>query len=169
MRKASYVVLVAIFVLGSVLAGGFASPATAKEPKILEFDSMVGVPLALTGTQNPIRGINGGGLPWTVGSAFGELKASGKLEITVQGLVFAAGPNVGKNTVANFKAIVSCIRSDGAVENLSTGLFPATIGFAADGGGNAQIEATLALPQPCIAPLVFVASPGGSWFATTGK
>jgi hypothetical protein len=155
-------------ILGSALFSGQTSTVTAKEPKILEFGSMVGVPQALTGTQNPIRGINGGGLPWTVASANGELKTSGKLEIEIRGLVFAAGPNLGKNTVANFRAIVSCLRSDGGVENVTSGLFPATLGAAEEGGGNASIETTLALPQPCIAPLVFVTSPNGAWFAATG-
>jgi hypothetical protein len=56
---------------------------------------MVGLPQAFTGTSNPIRGINRGGLPWAIGSAHGELKQSGKLELKVTGLVFAAGPNVG--------------------------------------------------------------------------
>ena len=169
MRKVILLTLAAAMILGGVLFSGRFSPATAKEPKILEFDTMVGLPQAFTGAQNPIRGINGGGLPWAISSAKGELKASGKLEITVQGLVFAAGPNVGKNTVANFRAIVSCLKSDGGVENVTTGLFPATLGAAVDGGGNAKIETTLALPQPCIAPLVFVTSPTGAWFAATGK
>ena len=169
MRKAILVVLALVMILGGVLFSGLVSPVTAKEPKILEFDNMVGLPQAFTGTQNPIRGINGGGLPWTLSSAQSELKASGKLEINVQGLVFAAGPNVGKNTVPNFRAIVSCLKSDGSVENVTSGLFSATLGAAADGGGNAKIETTLALPQPCIAPLVFVTSPTGAWFATIGK
>ena len=37
---------------------------------------------------------------WAIGPSYGELKASGRLEIVVNDLVFAAGPNVGKNTVA---------------------------------------------------------------------
>jgi hypothetical protein len=169
MRKIIFVLLAAVVILGSMLFSGRFSPATAKEPKILEFDTMVGLPQAFTGTQNPIRGINGGGLPWTIGSAHGELKTSGKLEIDVQGLVFAAGPNVGKNTISNFRAIVSCLKSDGSVENVVSNLFPATLGAAVDGGGNAKIETTLTLPQPCIAPIIFVTSPTGAWFATTGN
>lgn len=47
--------------------------------------------------------------------------------------------------------------------------FPASVATATDPGGDAKIEAKLVLPQPCIAPLVFVTSPGGAWFATTGK
>ncbi len=169
MRKLLQVTLAAVVILGGVLFSGQFSLATANEPKILEFDTMVGVPQAFTGIQNPIRGINGGGLPWMVSSAKGELKGSGKLEIEVQGLVFAAGPNTGSNTVANFRAIVSCLKSDGTVDNVVSGLFPATLGPAVNGGGDAQIETTLTLPQPCIAPIVFVTSPGKAWFAVTGK
>ncbi len=142
--------------------------AEAGVPKILEWDTMAGLPQAFTGAQNPIRGINGGGLPWAIGPTEGELKADGKLEIKVQGLVFAAGPNTGANTVPSFKAIVSCLDGNGGVANVTSDAFPVTVGAASDGGGNAKIEAKLTLPQPCIAPIVFVASPGGAWFAATG-
>jgi hypothetical protein len=155
----------------SVFFAGSASRVTAKEPKILEFDTMVGVPAGLTGTQSQavLRGINGGGLPWTLTSAHGELKASGKLEIEVTGLVLAAGANTGSNPSAVFRALVSCVKSDGSVENILTEAFPATTGPASAGGGNAKIETTVALPQPCIAPIIFVTNNGGSWFAATGN
>jgi len=169
MRKAILVTLALVMIVGGVFISGRFSPATAKEPKILEFDTMVGIPQAFTGTQNPIRGINGGGLPWALTSAKGELKGSGKLELDIQGLVLAAGPNEGINPIPNFRAIVSCLTGDGGVENVTSGLFPATVGAAVDGGGNSKIETTLTLPQPCLAPLVFVTSPTGSWFAVTGK
>jgi len=162
-------VLLVMLVLSTFFFGGSTPAASAKEPKILEFDTMVGVPQALTGTQNPIRGINGGGLPWAIGSAKGELTAGGHLEIKVKGLVFAAGPNTGSNTVASFRAIVSCLGGDGSVVNVTTDPFPATTGPASAGGGNAKIEANVSLPQPCIAPIIFVTSPGGAWFAATGS
>jgi hypothetical protein len=142
--------------------------ATAKPHQILEFDTMVGVPQALTGATNAIRNVPGGGVPWTIGSARGELTVSGHLEIRVRGLVFAAGPNVGKNTVTSFRAIVSCLDSNAAVVNVASAAFPATTGPAEDGGGDADIEVDLTLPQPCIAPIIFVTSPGLSWFASTG-
>jgi hypothetical protein len=165
--KAWRLVLIAVVAL-AVLAVGFGA-GLAREPKILEFDSMVGVPSTLTGTQNPIRGIPGGGLPWTLTSATGELKQSGKLEVKVTGLVFAAGPNTGSNTVASFRAIVSCLDATGTAVNRTTAAFPATTGPASSGGGNASIEAMVDLPKPCIAPIVFVTSPGGAWFAVTGQ
>lgn len=165
-RTLSFVVLLAVLI---VLVGMQASAAMAKNgsstPKILEFKTMVGVPTALTGMVAPIRGINGGGVPWTLTAALGELSTSGHLEITVDGLVVASS---GSNPAAAFRATVSCLAADGSVQNVQTATFPATTGLASAGGGDSKIEADVVLPQPCIAPIVFVTSAGGSWFASTG-
>ena len=153
----------------AVLILGAASLATAKTPNVLEFDTMVGVPAAFTGAQNPIRGINGGGIPWTLTSGRGELTTTGHLEIEVTGLVLAAGTNAGNNPSAVFRGLVSCLAADASVVNILTDAFPATTGPASAGGGNSKIETDVALPSTCIAPLVFVTSNGGSWFASTGR
>lgn len=170
MKKFLLVALSATMFLTAFFAGSV-SGATAKGSKILEFDTMVGVPAGLTGAQSQavLRGVNGGGLPWKLTSAHGELKASGKLEIEVQGLVLAAGANNGSNPIAVFRALVSCLKSDGSVQNILTDPFPATTGPASAGGGNAKIETTVSLPQPCIAPIIFVTNNGGAWFAVTGN
>jgi hypothetical protein len=156
-------ILSAIFVAGSA-----PTLAAARPTRILAFDTMVGVPQALTGTQSPIRGINGGGIPWTLDAASGDLRASGHLKVSVRGLVLAAGANAGSNPVASFRVVVSCLGSDGSIQNIQTAAFPATTGPASAGGGNSEIETDVSLPQPCIAPIIFVTSPGGSWFAVTG-
>lgn len=145
-----------------------ASGLSAKSPQILEFDTMVGLPQALTGSASPIRGVNGGGLPWSITAGTGELSASGLLEIDVTGLVLASGPGTGSNPIASFRGLVSCLDASGNTVNIATDPFPATTGLAATGGGNAKIEAALTLPDPCIAPIIFVTSAGGSWFASTG-
>src|SRR5215217_2144532 len=112
MKKFSLVFLSAMLFVSAFFAGS-ATSATAKELKILEFDTMVGVPRPYTGSANAIRGLSGGGLPWVVGSAHGELTLSGKLELTVQGLLI--DPNdpaaitagrAGTNPSPTFKAIV---------------------------------------------------------------
>ena len=166
MKKLFLVTLSALLLLSTFFAGSV-STATAKGPKVLKFNSMVGVPAGLTGvlSQGPLRGINGGGIPWTIGEATGELRANGHLEISVQGLVLAT---TGSNPVANFRGLVSCVNSDGTFANIPTELFPATTGLASAGGGNAEIVADITLPSPCIAPIIFVTSGGGSWFAATG-
>ena len=168
--KKFLLVSLSVMLIGVFFASS-ASHATAKEPKILEFDTMVGTTAGLTGAQSQavLRGVNGGGLPWTLTSAHGELTTSGQLEIEVQGLVLAAGTNIGSNPSAVFRALVSCLRSDGSVQNILTEAFPATTGPASSGGGNAKIETNVTLPQPCIAPIVFVTNNGGSWFAVTGN
>jgi hypothetical protein len=180
--KKSLVLMVVILLLGGgVLFGSQAQRVGAKEsPQILEFNTMIGVPRPYVGTTNPVRGISGGGLPWVIGSASGELSANGKLEVKVRGLVFDPNdPEViarglaGMNTIPQFRAIVSCLSVDAdgnpSTVNLMTDPFPATTGLAVDGGGRANIEARLDLPTPCIAPIVFVTSPGGAWFAATGN
>jgi hypothetical protein len=173
MRK-SAVLLLASLLVGGIVVGGQASLATGNgAPKILEFDTMVGVPRPYTGATNAIRGVPGGGLPWVVDSATGELRVDGRLEVEVEGLVIdpadlaaiAAGV-AGTNPVPNFMAIVSCLSKDAGgnaiTANVQTGLFPA------DAAGNSEIEDTVSLPEPCIAPIVFVTSPTGAWFAATG-
>jgi hypothetical protein len=98
----------------------------------------------------------------------GGLRAGGHLKIKVRGLVFAAGPNAGSNTVPSFRGLVSCLQSDGSIDNILTNSALASLGPASEGGGDADIDAQVNLPQPCIAPIVFVTSPTGAWFAATG-
>lgn len=163
-------VTLSVILFISVFFAGSASTVGAKGPKVLKFNSMVGVPAGLTGAQSlgPLRGINGGGLPWTIAEASGELRANGHLEISVQGLVLAAGANTGSNPAATFRGLVSCVTSNGSIQNILTDPFPATTGPASSGGGNAEIVADLVIPQPCIAPIIFVTNANGSWFAATG-
>ena len=54
---------------------------------------MVGVPQAFTGSTNAaaIRGISGGGIPWTVGRSKVVLSVNGHLSIKVNGLVLGIG------------------------------------------------------------------------------
>jgi hypothetical protein len=154
------IVVLAILAVGSI---GFASVAGSAEPAtVLKASTMVGVVSPYTGSANPIRGVNGGGLPWAISEAKVVLLADGHLEIKVEGLVLVS---TGANPITMFRAIVSCQTIDGttaAVRNVTTDPFPAS------SAGDSKIAATLDLPDPCIAPIVFVTSPTGSWFAATG-
>lgn len=147
------------------------SSASADPGAILRFDVMTPVTGPYVGIMNPIRTVPGGGLPWMIGAGEGSLSRDGRVQIHVRGLVLADNPLVpaglrGTNPVADFEAIVSCQTITGGmatVTNVSTGQFPAST------RGNADIRARVKLPRPCIAPVVFVASPGGAWFAATGS
>jgi hypothetical protein len=163
-----------LVLIGGLVVLGPVTVATGQAtPKILEFDTMVGVPRPYTGATNAIRGVPGGGLPWVIDAANGELRVDGRIEIAVQGLVI--DPNdqaaidaglAGINPAPNLKAIVSCLSKDAAGDavttNVETGPFPAST------AGDSEIEDTVNLPEPCIAPIVFVTSTTGAWFAATG-
>lgn len=164
--------------VGVVLLMNPSAALSGGDDPILEFDTMVGVTGPFVGAANPIRGINGGGLPWQIDRGTGELESDGDLKIEVRGLVLLNAAPVpvalrGTNPVPTFRGVVSCLTTAplGSVPptptvNVATAPFPATP------DGNATIEANVNLPSPCFAPIVFVTSgPGaapGSWFAVTG-
>jgi hypothetical protein len=173
--------LITMLLVGATIAIMAALPATvgAKTTKVLEFDRMAGVPLAYTGAKAPIRGIQGGGAPWVIASAKGELGVDGSLEIKFRGLVL--DPNdpgnirngvAGTNPVGTMRAVVSCesVDSTGAAVdvNLRTDPFPVTTGPATSGGGNGSVDTSVSLPSPCIAPIVLITTASGFWFAATG-
>jgi hypothetical protein len=156
-----------LLALGVILALGMVGQATAgsDDSQVLEFKTMAPVVAPFTGATNPVRGINGGGVPWRIASAKGELRTDGRLEIKVEGLVIVA---TGVNPVAAFRGVVNCLTpaSPTTGVNLVTDPVPAT------STGDAKIEAQLALPASCVAPIVFVTNGGGAapgaWFAATG-
>jgi len=164
-----------VLVLGSIITIGLigtgSAAASSNGKKILQFQTMVGVAGPFVGSTNPIRGISGGGLPWQIDDASGKLSSSGKLEVTVRGLVLLDGPPVpealrGTNPAASFRAIVSCTTTIGgapATANVATDPFPATA------TGDSEIEAQVNLPTPCLAPIIFVGPSPTTWFAITGQ
>jgi hypothetical protein len=168
-----FTTLALMLVLSTFLFAGSVTTASADESKMLEFNNMIGLPRPYTGATNAIRGVPGGGLPWVIEFGKGKLSPEGKIDVLVKGLVFDPNDQAvidrgigGTNTVPNFKAIVSCLSKDAdgnpTTVNVSTALFPA------DTAGNAHIKDTIVLPSPCIAPILFVTSPAGAWFASTG-
>ena len=162
-----------VAVIGLVPVVATNSSAGADPGTILKFSVMTPVTGPYTGASNPIRMVPGGGLPWIITAGTGSLKSDGRVLIHVRGLVLADRAPVpaalqGTNPIPNFKAIVSCqtIGADGTatITNVSTGQFPAST------AGNANINASVKLPQPCIAPIVFVfGAPNVGWVAATGS
>jgi hypothetical protein len=174
MRKIRWLLAaLGIGMIGLVPILGATSSASADPGTILKFDVMTPVTGPYVGTSNPIRTVPGGGLPWIITAGTGSLTRDGHVLVHVRGLVLADEPPVpanlqGINPIPDFVAIVSCqtIGSGGTatITNVSTGQFPAST------AGNADINARVKLPQPCIAPIVFVfGAPNVGWFAATGS
>ncbi|MBO0684849.1 MAG: hypothetical protein J2P45_16980 [Candidatus Dormibacteraeota bacterium] len=171
MRKLRRVVgLIGAAGVGIGLALGLGAGVGADPGTVMKFDTMAPVTGPYVGTANPVRGVAGGGLPWMITNGRGILQADGHIVVHVRGLVLAKTAPVppalqGTNPIADFKAVVSCQTTSAgaaAVSNVESGQFPAS----AD--GNSNIDDQVTLPTPCIAPIVFVTSPAGAWFAATG-
>jgi hypothetical protein len=104
--------LLAALALAVSLVAVAASSGSDDSRTVLEFDVLAPVSEPFTGTANPIRDVAGGGLPWELDSARGELRADGTLKVRVDGLVLARRAPVpaalqGTNPIPAFKAIVS--------------------------------------------------------------
>jgi hypothetical protein len=169
MRKA-LVALAGVAAVGALVVPAIGSGGDDGR-KVLDAKVLAPVSEPYTGATNAIRGVPGGGLPWEIAEGQADLRAGGRLHVEVEGLVLARRAPVpvnlqGTNPIPQFKAIVSCQTTSGGaatVANVSTPLVPASP------TGDAAIDATVALPSPCFAPIVFVTSPGGAWFAVTGR
>ena len=68
--------LLLLLFLVATIALGLVIQATAgpNGTNLLAFDRMAPVVPPFTGTTNPIRAINGGGVPWALTSAEGQLR-----------------------------------------------------------------------------------------------
>jgi hypothetical protein len=164
-----------VALLGVALGVALAAPAIGiggdDGRKVVDAKTLAPVTEPYTGAANAIRLVPGGGLPWEIDRGKADLRADGHLRVEVEGLVLARRAPVpvalqGTNPVTQFKAVVSCLTTSAgaaATANVSSPLVPASA------TGEAEIEATIELPSPCFAPIVFVTSPGGSWFAVTGR
>ena len=138
---------------------------------LLAFNKMFGVDGAFVGDANPVDDIPGDELPWEIESARGRLDVDGELRLVVRGVVFKDDPSVpeelrGINDEDEFRAAVSCLTDeDGQVVRRKL----VSEGFPTDESGDADIHTKLAIPDPCIAPAVFVlAGSEDKWFTVTG-
>jgi hypothetical protein len=146
------------------------SATGAGQVSTMRFGSAFGNTAPFIGAAGAIGGVNAAGLPWMIQGIFGDVSADGTLNLSVQGLVLANDPSVpaalrGVNPVPAFTAVVSCLTaSAGQIATVDT----ATPSFTADRAGNAFFNGTLSLPQPCVAPIVFVGPSATAYFAVTG-
>ncbi len=161
-------VLVALVALGALVVQS--SSAHSKHNDVLRFHTMAGVVEPFTGSAHPIRGTSGGGAPWELDRASGELRSDGRLKIKVRGLVLARRAPVpvalqGTNPVEQFRARVNCLTPGSPDQGVNIDTDP----VPASPQGDARFKTRIALPEPCIAPIIFVTSPTGAWFAATGR
>jgi hypothetical protein len=162
MRKLGFAAVAAlVLVLGGLVVGGTSASGSAGSD-VLKWKVMAGVDAPFTGPTNPIRGLGGGGLPWSVDRARGELRSDGRLKLKVKGLVLTS---TGVNPSPTFVARVNCLTPAQPVNGETVSTAP----VATDSAGDAKFDAHVNLPDPCYAPIVFVTNEAGRWFAVTGR
>lgn len=156
----------------AVWAANETQAAYAPVRTILRFSTMYAVDGPFVGDENKIRDIPGDDLPWDIASADGTLLSDGSLSITVRKLVFTQDdvvpPNLrGINDEEQFRAVVSCLTED---NDQVTTANVVTQGFRASRSGDSKIDARLKLPNPCVAPIIFIVSGDElDWLAVTGS
>src|SRR5438128_3386289 len=143
-------VLVSTVLIAVLLVPALGAAARDTEGrKVLEFETMAPVTGHFVGTANPVRGFPGGGLPWAIASAEGELAANGAIEVHVRGLVLDPNSPLvpaqlkGVNPIDHFGVWVSCLTdtaTNTAEVAVTAGNFPATT------TGNMDAEGSVKLP-----------------------
>jgi len=146
-RKARFVFALTLLV---VLTAATVATADAGGRKVLD-STMAALPVG----SMPLDGLTGGGVPWSIDNGRVLLFADGRLHVEVEGLVITA---TGVNPIATGKAVVTC----GGAPVAETDTVP----FSPD--GDAEIDAVVSLPSPCLAPAVFFTNATSRWFAVTG-
>lgn len=158
-------VLALVMVLG---IGAFGDDYDDNEESlvVLRFQTAFGVRgpyLSSFSPPTPLRNLNGAPGPWSIEKVSGRLRRDGRFALRVRGLII---PALGQNPIPSFRAVVSCRSIDetgnATIINVATNEVPATT------TGNANFNQVLSLPDPCVAPIVFVTSPGLIWLAATG-
>ena len=145
--------------LGAAIATILAVGSVTADPGTKILDASM-APISTPGQS--LLGVAGGGLPWVLDRGDVRLFADGRLQVTVDHLVLAAGPLAGTNPIPTGRAIVAC---GGGAAVVMTDPVP----YSPD--GDATISTTIQLPSPCLAPAVFFAGQtagGPRWFAVTG-
>jgi hypothetical protein len=117
----------------------------------------------LVGVPNPpvtIAGVNGAGHAWTLDKGNAKLFSDGRVNLRVKGLVLFPE---GTQPAANVRVAVSCNGGATASDIVRSDPVPLS-----QPDGDMHFNDRLTLPSPCFAPVIFVTSTAGNWFAVSG-
>jgi threonine dehydratase len=94
-----------------------------------------------------VAGVASGGAPWKVSKGEVSVSTNGRIEVEVKGLLIATGTAV--NTVGPVTMVMTSLVCGDVVA-------ASTKAVALTTTGNAEIQDTIQVPSPCIAPAVLV-------------
>lgn len=157
---------VLLIALTAIPVGSAIASTSRSSGVILQFHSMVGSTPGVT-----VRGVAAGGAPWMVAHAEVQLDGSGRLHVTIQGLLLNIPGSPLDGTTGPVTGVQASLTCEGTNVVASTGLVPLS------SSGDANINQQITLPSSCVGPIVLVrlgsttTNPGpilGAWFAATG-
>ena len=152
---------------------GVIFPLSAVAESLAQFEGAIGViPVSsaagapnLDGTfpnvnRNVVRGVNPPGQIWVIAGLSADVEFGGRITVDGRGLLLGGGNNIGTNGNQSVRATLIC----GAAAPFTlhdSGLVPL------EPNGDFQIDDRLspAPPNSCVAPVLLIRNPAGSWFA----
>ena len=101
-------------------------------------------------TDDPINGVNPGGLPWIIDRGEVRVRESGRMDVRIEGLQIPApflDPTQDVNPIAKIHAVLYC---DGMMK-ADSGAKPMTVP-----GGDSRFRVHLMVPRKCDMPSVLI-------------
>jgi hypothetical protein len=148
-----YVPRKVVIVLAAIAALVFALSASGSARDEGNGDALVRSTLVPSVPTDPaFHGIAAAGAPWMLSGSSVRLKASGELDISIDGLVLTALGTAGPVTTVSASLLCGADAQAGPTATTGT--------FRLSQAGDARIKANLALPATCLAPS-FVIHPNG--------
>jgi hypothetical protein len=159
-----------LFVLGLTL-----SPlVVSADDSLVRFDGGIGVDpvsgiVSNAPALNLVRGIPPGGFPWVIKRLRADVKADGRVQVDVRGLILAGSNVIGTNGGQRVLVMLFC-GAPGAGGSLGDATAhitdPAGVPLNANGDVDIDDILTPAPPSSCDSPALLIATPGTHhWFA----
>lgn len=101
-------------------------------------------------TDDPVNGVNPGGLPWQLEEGQVRVRADGRMDVRIEGLEIPRNGTVD-NPIAHIHAVLYCggaAAADSGAQPMTTGVGP--------GFGNARFRVMLAVPETCADATVLI-------------
>ena len=144
------------------------------DDSLVRFDGGIGVDpvsgiMSNAPALNVVRGIPPGGFPWVIKRLRADVKADGRVQVDVRGLILAGGNVIGTNGGQRVLAMLFC-GAPGAGGSLGNATAhssnPAGVFLNANGDVEIDDVLTPTPPSPCDSPALLIVTPGTHhWFA----
>jgi hypothetical protein len=124
--------------------------------------AVAGPPLAVTVSQNIVRGVNPAGQIWVIDKLDARVKTNGDIKVKGKGLILGGGNNAGRTTQQKVFATLIC-EAVAPFNERSTNKDGVTLAV----NGDFEIDDVLVpIPTDCASPMLLIRNAAGeAWFA----